>query len=396
MKSDNSDNKPVQNRSEDSYIAGRRSITVTGGRSRFDIVKDNNVRSRKSRPFKFIAILVIVGILAIPIYAFYGMYIKPPTEVALRVKDKEYTRGDVVDYIRFNQRLSEDVGVQFEIGNSLFDAMQTLQDNELAFQLAPGYGIVVEPEEVDKRLEDLLGFVFEKSTEISTEDKVNLEESKRLFLHRIGLPERVYRDFIRKTIFKERLRGVVGETVSRVQPQVHLFEIILYNGDIEDRRKIERDLTAGKSIIDITLQHSEDPNVKRNNGDVGWFPYGVKTELDYLLFGIKKDGSRILPVRVPSAFQYDDQNRVHRIYIVDEFSEAREVDDQNFEALVDRAMIIFLNEERGKLAANGELYMDLNDKIYSWVNRQVSLSSLLSTPTPSAVEPGMLSADQLR
>jgi len=396
MKSNNSDNKSVQNRLEDSYLAGRRSITVAGGRSRFDIVKDNDVRSRKSRPFKFVAILLILGILVIPIYAFYDMYIKPPTEVALRVKDKVYTRGDVVDYIRFNQRLAEDVGIQFEIGNSLFDAMQTLQDNELAYQLAPGYGIVVEPEEVDQRLEDLLGFVFEKTIEISMEDKVNLEESKRQFLHRIGLPENVYRDFIRKTIFKERLRGVVGETVSRIQPQVHLFEIILYNGDIEDRRKIERDLTAGKSIIDIALQHSEDPNVKRNNGEVGWFPYGVKTELDYLLFGMRKNGIRILPIRVPSAFQYDDQNRFHRIYIVDEFSEAREVDDQSFEGLVDRAMIIFLNEERKKLAANGELYMDLNNRIYSWVNRQVKLSSLLSTPTPSAFDPGMLSVDQLR
>ena len=70
MKSNNSDNKPVQSRSEDSYLAGRRSITVTGGRSRFDIVKDNNVRSRKSRPFKFVAILVIVGILAIPFMLF--------------------------------------------------------------------------------------------------------------------------------------------------------------------------------------------------------------------------------------------------------------------------------------------------------------------------------------
>ena len=63
MKSNNSDNKPVQSRLEDSYLAGRRSITVTGGRSRFDIVKDNNVRSRKSRPFKFVAVIIDINYL---------------------------------------------------------------------------------------------------------------------------------------------------------------------------------------------------------------------------------------------------------------------------------------------------------------------------------------------
>ena len=134
-----------------------------------------------------------------------ALWVKAPTEIALRVNDKEYTRGDVVDYIRFNQRITEDLGMQFQIGTSLFDAMQTLQDNEIAYQLAPRYGITVESNEIDYYIESLLGYVFEKNSERNEEQKINFEESKRQFLNKIGLPEEVYRDFIKKTIFKESI-----------------------------------------------------------------------------------------------------------------------------------------------------------------------------------------------
>ena len=72
------------------------------------------------------------------------------------------------------------------------------------------------------------------------------------------------------------------------------------------------------------------------------------------------------------------------------------VSDSNFEALVDRAMVIFLNKERKKIASEGNLYMDLNDKIYSWVNKQVRLSSLLPTPTGSQSDQNLITADQLK
>ena len=268
-----------------------------------------------------------------------------------------------MDYIRFNQRITEDLGMQFQIGTSLFDAMQTLQDNEIAYQLAPRYGVTVQSNEVDSYIEILLGYVFEKNSEMNEEQEINFEESKRQFLNKIGLPEEVYRDFIRKEMFKERLRLVVADTVSRIQPQVHIYEIAVPNPDAKLIRNIERDLIAGKPIVDITLFYSKDPDIKRYNGETGWFPYGVLTDLDYFLFGLDTEGERILPVRKISPVQYDEEKQIYKIYIIEEISDAKEVSDSNFEALVDRAMVIFLNKERKKIASEGNLYMDLNDKI---------------------------------
>ena len=389
-------NKINSKNTESDYLIGQRSITHKGFKSRFDLLKDKKNQNRKSRPFLYLGFIIILIIVVIPAYSFYSTYIKPPTEIALRVNDKEYTRGDVVDYIRFNQRITEDLGSQFEIGTSLFDALQTLQDNEIAYQLAPRYGITVESTEVDEHIENMLGYFFEKTMNVDEEEQNNFDESKRQFLNKIGLTEEIYRDFIKKTIFKERLRTVVAETIPRVQPQVHVFQITSRNPDDNLIRKINRDLDAGKPITDITSLYSEDPNIKRNNGEVGWFPYGVVKDLDYLFFGLDSNGDRVLPVRELSPIQYDQEDQSYILYIVEEVSEAREINNSNLDSLIDRALVIFLNKERKKIAAEGDLYMDLNDKIYGWVNKQVQLSSLLPTPNIPEGENNMISADQIR
>ena len=389
-------NKINSKNSESDYLIGQRSITHKEFKSRFDLLKDKKNQNRKSRPFLYLGFIIILIIVIIPVYSFYSTYIKPPTEIALRVNDKEYTRGDVVDYIRFNQRITEDLGSQFEIGTSLFDALQTLQDNEIAYQLAPRYGITVESTEVDEHIENMLGYFFEKTMNVDEEEQKNFDESKRQFLNKIGLSEEIYRDFIKKTIFKERLRTVVAETIPRVQSQVHIFQITSRNPDDNLIRKINRDLNAGKPITDITSLYSEDPNIKRNNGEVGWFPYGVVRDLDYLFFGLDSNGNRVLPVRELSPIQYDQEDQSYILYIVEEVSEAREISNSNLESLIDRALVIFLNKERKKIAAEGDLYMDLNDKIYGWVNKQVQLSSLLPTPNITEGDNNMISADQIR
>jgi len=361
------------------YVAGRRSITTRGAVSRRQMVEEKRQLQLKSRPFIIAAAIVLIGLLVIPVYAYFQIFVFPPRELALRVADTEYTRGDVVNFIRFNQRMSEDLGVPFEIGNSLFEALLTLQENELAFQLAPQYGIAVSPEEVDDRVDFILGFVATTVAEReSREYKDNIEEAKRQFIHRIGMDEDVFRDFIRKSMFKERLRAVIAEEVDRVQVQVHLYEIILINRDSEIQRAMERDLRGGDSVEEVALRYSDDPNVQRNRGDRGWFPFGVSPELDALLFGLDADGNRILALRTPSEGRYDETTRTYSYVIVDEVNDAREVDVENLDALTTRAMTIFLNEERG----NFDLYMVLDSEIFDWVNKQVRLSTILTPPTP--------------
>lgn len=361
------------------YEAGQRSITVRGARTRRQMVADKRELQIKSRPFIIVALVVLVGLLAIPVYSYFENYVFPPRELALRVEDTEYTRGDVVNFIRFNQRMSENLGVPFEIGNSLFDALQTLQENELSFQLAPQYGITVSAEEVDERLDSILGFVAVTVAERESQEyKDNVEEAKRQFIHRIGIKESDFRDFIRKSMFKERLRGVVADTIPRVQAQVHVYEIVKFDGDFEQRLAIERDLKAGTPIEAVVLNHSDDPNIRRDLGDRGWTPFGVTPEIDALLFGLDGDGNRLLPVRTPSTPRFDEENNWWSYLIVEEVQDAREVDEENFEALTTRGMTIFFNEER----SNFDLHMVLDSAIFDWVNAQVRLSALIPSPTP--------------
>ena len=361
------------------YQVGRRSITKRGGVTRRQMVAEKQQLQIKSRPFIIAAIVVLLGILIIPVYAYFQNYVFPPRELALRVAGMEYSRGDVVNFIRFNQRMSENLGVPFEVGNSLFDALQTLQENELSFQLAARYGITVSSEEVDDRLNTILGFVAKTVAERESQEyKDNIEEAKRQFINRIEMDESVFRDFIRKSMFKERLRAVVAEEIPRVQAQVHLYEIILFDRDAEVRRAIERDLVSGNPIENVILEHSQDPNVRRDLGDRGWFPFGVTPEIDYLLFGLDGEGNRLLPIGQLSEPRYVEDSDWWSYMLVAEAQDAREVNEDNFEALTTRGMTIFFNEER----KNFDLHMVLDSAIFDWVNAQIRLSALLPTPTP--------------
>ena len=371
-------NDDVVDRSE--FSIGQRSIQQSIKNSRMDYLRESKENSSKSRPYFIFGILIVIILLLIPAYSYFQIYVFPPRELALRVEDKEYSRGDVVNFIRYNQRISEDLGVPFQVGNSLFDAMLTLQENELSYQLAPKYGISVSKEEVDERFSTTLGFVaFNASDDpnLSTEDKVNLDEAKRQFINKIGVTEDDFRDFIKKSMFRERLREVVGQSVPKLQVQVHIYEIILFNTDNQIQQKIDRELKAGDPIEDIVMRYSENPNKKRDLGEIGWFPYGTNPELDGLLFGLDKDGNRLLPIRETTSPRYNEEKKWHSYIVVNEVSEAREVDEENMELLVHRAMTLFLNEER----KNFDLKMVLDSDIFEWVNKQVKMSSLLPTPT---------------
>ena len=375
----NEEQKPVPGGPIPDYEAGRRSITVRGGKPRREMVNEQHQFQVRTRPFMIVGLVVLIGLLAIPVYAYFQNYVFPPRELALRVEGTEYSRGDVVNFIRFNQRMSENLGVPFEIGNSLFDSLQTLQENELAFQLAPRYGIAVSAEDVDERLNSILGFVAVTVAELESQEyKDNVEEAKRQFIHRIGIDEKVFRDFIRKSMFKERLRDVIGDTIPRVQAQVHIYEIIRLSNDSEDRRAIERTLVAGATMESVVLQYSDDPNASRNLGDQGWKPFGVIPELDTLMFGLDGDGERLLPIRTPSSPRFDEENNWWSYLVVAEVNDAREVDPENFELLTSRGMTIFFNEEQ----RNFDLHMVLDSAIFDWVNAQVRLSAIIPTPTP--------------
>ena len=68
----------------------------------------------------------------------------PYQKIALKVENTEFNRKDLVEFIRFNQRLSEEQGNQFDLGSSLFQSLQLLAENEIAYLYATEFGLTVE------------------------------------------------------------------------------------------------------------------------------------------------------------------------------------------------------------------------------------------------------------
>lgn len=366
------------------YVAGQRSITQRATKSRFDILREKKARGRRGRPFIFGGIGILAVLMAVLGVAFWNEFVAPPRALAIRVGDVEYSRGDVVDLIRFNQRLSEEIGVPFQLGSSVFEALQVIQEAELAFQLSPQFGVSVSPEEVDERVGFILGFAVQAGDPASDEFQTNVEEAKRQFLNRVGLPESVWREFLKKVLFQERLREVVGNSIPRIQPQVHVYQILLARNDSQTVALIERELISGAHIEDVVLEFSDSFDAPRTRGDLGWMPQGITARrIDNLLFGTDADGNRLLPLKSPSTPQLDDSSGQWSVLVVDEFQDAREVEPEALDLLKDSAMTIFLNEQRRSIA----LYIDLDSDITNWINKQVSLSSIVPTPGAGQQDP---------
>jgi hypothetical protein len=346
--------------------------------TRRSILAGISAQRRRNRPYVIAGWIVLLLILGIPTYGFVQKFVLPPRELALRVEDVEYTRGDLVDYIRFRQRISEELGQQFQIGSSLFDTLQTMSENEMAFQGAPGLGVTVETEEVDRYVLLLLGFFLTAEEAAQPENKAQIDEKNRQFLNNVRLTEETYREIARKELFREKVRERLAADVDRIQEQVHVYEIRLDKDDKTLLETIRRRLKAGETFSELALKHSTEPNVRRNNGELGWVPRRVFGEYDRLLFGQQEDGSRVLPLGEASELIRNPRENYWSIFLIDDLVGAREVEDADFEVLKDRALQDWFDAERKRL----DVYLVLNDRIYNWVNKQVREASILPTPTP--------------
>ena len=349
-------------------------ISTKFSESRSEIIANKRRFKSKNRPFIYLAVIFLIIITFIPVIYYVQTHITPYNTKALVVEKKIYTRGNVVDFIRFNQRISEEKGNPYLIGNSLFEALKLMSENEIAFQVAPQLGVTVEDSEIDRAFFERLGYQdVEDTSKLNQEGLISFKEKKKQFLNSIQLKEEVYRDIIRKDLFRQKVGVEVAKTISRIQPQIHLYKITLLTPNINKIREISRMLTRGDDLEDIVVSVSEDPEAKRTRGEIGWIPQGILPNFDPLFFGIDENGNRNLEVnKLSEPFVNADLGGAD-IYVIGEFSEARELSDKTFITLAENALVDFLNVERKTL----DIYMDLNNEIYNWINSKVRLASVL-------------------
>jgi hypothetical protein len=347
-------------------------------------------QSRKNRPWILAGVLILVGIAAIPAWAFINEFVLPPRELAVRVEDRSYARGEVVDFIRFHQRLTEEVGEEFNIGSSLFQSLQTISENEMAFQGAPGLGVTVSDLEIDYEVRRLLGYGYLTEEHRTESSDAQVAEAQFQFLNNVSLSEESYREIIQKGLFRNRVRERVGENVPLIQEQVHVYRIILEGFEPEVRNRIAQRVNGGENFSDLAFEYSVDSEVRRSGGDEGWLPAGVIPEFDPLLFGLDDEGNRNLPIgRVSEIVRVPGEGSFGVLY-VEEYSPAREIDLGPLEILKDAALTSWFNEFREQV----EVELILNSTIADWVNEQVRLSRALPTPEPDNTIQGGFTVDE--
>ena len=357
----------------ESFELGKKSITASKGKSRFELLESNKSKSFLFKPFFYVGLSVFIIIFIVLIFFYVNRYVLPPLQDAVRVGEVKYSRGDVVKFIRFNQRISEDLGMEFEIGNSLFEALRMILEAELAYQIAPKYGISVSNNQVDNQIEFLMGFINETNQEKNdNEYKKNVSETYRQFLNKTGLSDSEYKNYVKKSLFREELRDLISRDVSRIQPHVLVYELVFESPDLSIINAIERKLTLGTKIEEIALEFSEDKQVLRNQGNIGWIPNGVDKELDKLLFNTPLEGKITAEVGSLTKTPYfKSEENLYSFYYISDFSEAREIDESNFEKIADSEFEVFINS----FNKDYNLWMDIDSEIYYWINTKVLIAS---------------------
>ena len=333
----------------------------------------NSIRDKKKLKSKLFVIVIIIALIiaSIPTTSYVINVWIPYQKTALKVEEKEFTRKDLVDFIRFNQRLSEEQGNQFDLGSSLFQSLQLLAENEIASLYATEYGLTVDDWEIDEAFFLKLGFYNDFNLD-TIEDENAFKEKKIQFLNQIQINEKKYKEIVRKSLFREKLRRELSREIPTLQEHKYVFEIALEDISQSNINKIQREINSNSDIGKIVKKYSIDPNSIRGAGDFGWIPKGIMPELDSLIFGTDQD-NYLKPKELSEPY-IDQENSVFKLYVISDVKKSFELSEENFEQISNNVLINFFNE-RSRIV---DMQYGLDNETFDWINEKVQVASLFN------------------
>ena len=340
-------------------------------------------RFRLLQKITFITLaLSIAAILGIFIVGYIIAFVLPPRELVVRVNDVEYHRGDLVELVRINQKTAEFFGGTFDASSSVFESLQMIVENEIILQSAPSHGITVSEAEVDAQIDSVMrpspNFESGKSDEqIAREAR----ERYSSYLNTIQIDESTHRDIVRRTMARERFRQYIGDSVPFVAEQVRVHRLIMPAlGEIDIMKvKFEDATRDAKTPQDLAVAYSkvvrefssDTPATLRRGGDLGWIAEGVIPEYERDFFYLE-------PGEISEPVKNKENANQAIFFMISERHMAQELSAGVRDELKTRALQEWVNKER----KNYEVYAVFNSDIYSWIFKQLRLSSTAPTPTP--------------
>ena len=341
------------------------------------------VEERRRRRLALIIIGALVAVIVGAVAAGYvAIFVLPPQQLIVRVNDVEYTRGDMVKLLRLRQRSLELVDSQgLNTTDDIFQALQTIVENEVIAQAAPGQGISVSRDEVTNSIRAVLSpSAADSQGKSAAQIEREFRERHRQFLNATQVSEAEHRDLVRKSLLREKFRQFVGDQVPAYAEQVYLHRVWMNAQDEEIdvmQTKLADAIGDDKSprniravVLDIAREFSADPDTYRTGGDMGWVPLGIHEDYEYDFWDLE------VGELSPPAPNVDDPRTVF-FFILSDRSENQEVSRINREALKTRALQIWINEER----QNHDVYATFNSEVYAWFVEQLRISTTI-TPTP--------------
>jgi hypothetical protein len=315
----------------------------------------------KSRPKLLIiigvAILVILGIIAVP---FYQKYIAPFNRTIISIDNVKIS----MRYFLERARIS---------GSDPMSLMQTITEEELIKIMAPQYGIQVTDADVETQLRSLA------AGDAGSISDVEFREWYRQQLISNNVTDSQYKEIMHTQLLSIRLQEYLAERVPTISEQVHLYWIVV--NTLEDAYKVEERLNSGESFANLAKEVSIDVTTKDRGGELGWYPPKVfNYEEQIAELNVNQYTSPIAHYAEASNTSSSNTTptvEAFFIFMVADKDPAREVDESNLAILKSRSFSDWYNSELN----NHDVKYNFNSEILDWLIYQLEKNKPPGTVT---------------
>ena len=348
---------------------------------RYAKLRDSGLKKRQRLVITAMVISILV-VISTFIIGYIIVFVMPPRELVVRVNDVEYTRGDLLELVRIDQKTTEFMGGKFDASSVVFESLQQTVENEIINQIAPSHGITISEEQFDSMIDDIMR-PSESASLGKSEEQISRETSERYlaYLNTLQISQEKHRSIVRNEAIRERFRQYIGDSVPYVTEQVYLHRIITpITSEMEIMIIKFDDLTrdavdpielreAYKSVVrEFSRDNSE---IIRLGGEIGWVPRNVLLDYENLFFDLVP-GELSEPIPDPN----NDAQLI--FFMISDREEARELDIETRDELKTKALQDWINIER----KSHNIYAVFNSDIYNWIFQQLRLTTIEKQPTP--------------
>lgn len=271
-----------------------------------------------TRRIILLAAVVVVIVGSVIGFAVYQSRVKPFKIAVVEVN------GSRISMRYFLKRVAMSDG-------ETMDTLGILTKEEILRQVAlePPYNISIIEQDIDQFIRDLA------RGENESIEESEFREWYRQQLNESRLSDEEYKELIKTTLLNLRMSDYLGEKLPNVADHafLHMVPVKEYATAVEIKGKFD----AGVGFADLAMEYSEDPRLKENGGEVGWYAQGaLDPRIDEVAFDLEV-GKMSDPIPI--------DERTFAVIMVSERVADRELDEESLWLIKSRVLDEWYDEE---------------------------------------------------